>query len=252
MRDQLRDKAYYDKYIAMTKSFIEEDLQELDSYKDEGKASCVFSLVQYTHGVIVMRYSRGDTIESMRESVQKSYEILQLRRKVLNSVKIGERTMQMWENLSLGELYHYLTLLSFMVSLHFPAEDILNVLELVDHKDEDALLELVAAYFGKKEANAVQVSKYPKVHGKLVALIQAPPSEQPKLLKKYVERWYQLNKPIPWYDFHKGAEGAYEGYWCFEVALVVMLLGIDDQAVTAHPHYPADLVSHYRQQTHPQ
>lgn len=248
MRDQLRDKAYYDKVIAFTETTIEEFLQSLDGYKDEGKASCTFSLVKYAHDILAMRYSRGDAIESMRDSVQKSYEILQLRRKVLDSVKIEAGIREMWENLSLDKLYQYLTLLSFMISLRFPAEDILNVLTLIGHKDEDALLELVAVYFGRNEANAAQVSKYPKVYGNLVALTQANADEQPKLLKKYVGRWYQLNRPVYWHDIHKGAEGAYVGYWCFEVALVVMLLGIDDSAVAEHPHYPADLVRHYRQQ----
>ncbi len=36
------------------------------------------------------------------------------------------------------------------------------------------------------------------------------------------------------------------GYWCFEAALVAMLWNIDDTAVAGHPHYPVDLVRHYR------
>jgi hypothetical protein len=248
MRDQLQDKAYYDKWIEFTETkAIEESLQELGSLMDEGKALCVSSLVNYAHDVVVMRYSRGDTIESMRNSVQKAYEILQLRCRVLSSVKIDKRSHQMWKNLTLGNLYHYLTLLSFMVSLRFPVEDILNVLKLVNHEGEDALLELVAACLSG-DSHDVQDSKYPKVYGELVALTRAEAKEQPVLLKKYVERWYRLNKPVYWHDTHKGAEGAYKGYWCFEVALVVMLLGIDDSLTVAHPHYPADLVRHYRRQ----
>ncbi|MBD9354554.1 DUF1911 domain-containing protein [Methylomonas sp. EbA] len=49
-------------------------------------------------------------------------------------------------------------------------------------------------------------------------------------------------KPIYWHDSHEGAEGAYFGYWCFEAALVAMLFDIDDTAIAANPHYPADLV----------
>jgi hypothetical protein len=250
MRDKLRDKTYYDKYIHFVEmEGIGDCFQRLDGLKDEGKASYVTSLNGYIHSIIVMRYSRGDAIETMRNSVQKSYEILQLRRKVLDRVQIKASILEMWENLSLGVLFQYLAMLAFMVSLRFPAEDILNVLKLIDHEGEDALLELVAACFGKKEAKAIETSKYPKVYGELVDLIHAEVKEQPVLLKKYVESWYRKMKPLGWYNSHEGAEGAYDGYWCFEVALVVMLLGIDDSLVAEHPHYPVDLVRHYRQQT---
>ena len=41
---------------------------------------------------------------------------------------------------------------------------------------------------------------------------------------------------------------AYVGYWSFEAALVATLWGIDDSAFADHPHYPVDLVRHYRMQ----
>ena len=40
----------------------------------------------------------------------------------------------------------------------------------------------------------------------------------------------------------KGAEGAYFGYWCFDIALAVMLLDIPDAALKKSAYYPADLV----------
>jgi hypothetical protein len=179
--------------------------------------------------------------------VEQGHEVLQLRRKVLDSVKLEERTCAMWENLTLGRLYDSLSQLSFMVSLRFPAEKIVDALKQIGHEGEDALLALVAAHFGKGKPDEVQDSKYPTVYRDLVALSRASANEQPKLLKKYVERWYKLMKPVYWHNTHQGAEGAYKGYWCFDVALVVMLLGIDDSLVADHPYYPADLVRHYRQ-----
>lgn len=247
MRDQLRDEAYYNKYIGLTESAIASKQQKLGGYKDSGKAGCLFDIIMYAHAVIVMRYSRGDTVESMRKCIEKGHEMLQFRRRVMDGLQLDERTRHMWENLESGSLYRYLTLLAFMVSLRFPAEDILDVLRLVGYEGEDVLLELAAAHFGKEDAKVGQASTFPRVYGELVDLTRAEAKEQPGLLKKYVERWYRLNKPVYWHDTHKGAEGAYKGYWCFEAALVVMLLGIDDSQAQDHPHYPADLVRHYRQ-----
>jgi hypothetical protein len=249
MRDQLRDKAYYDKWTDFTETeVIDKTLRRFNSLNDESKARNASCFIDDMHNVISMRYSRGDSIASMRDSVQQAYELLQLWRKTLNSVQIDTGIRDMWENLTLGCLYHYLSLVAFMVSLRFPVEDILNVLKLVNHEGEDALLELIAMHLGK-DSKSVQDSKYPKIYGDLVALTRANADEQPKLLKKYVERWRKLVRSAGWPDTHKGAEGAYVGYWCFEVALVVMLLRVDDSLVAEHPHYPADLVRHYRQQT---
>jgi hypothetical protein len=60
----------------------------------------------------------------------------------------------------------------------------------------------------------------------------------------YVEGWYKRMKQAAWHNTHKGE--AYDGYWCFEGALVAMLLNIDDSALQGHIHYPADLVNYYR------
>jgi hypothetical protein len=76
MRDKLRDKAYYDKFVEFTEQTTEKWLRQLDSYGDEGKAGCTDDLVSYAHEAIVMRYSRGDAIGTMRDSVQKAGEIL--------------------------------------------------------------------------------------------------------------------------------------------------------------------------------
>jgi hypothetical protein len=74
--------------------------------------------------------------------------------------------------------------------------------------------------------------------------MDAPATQRPALLKAYVEGWYKRMKQADWYNTHKSE--AYSGYWCFEAALLVMLLNIDDSAVQGHIHYPVDLVNYWR------
>ncbi len=60
-------------------------------------------------------------------------------------------------------------------------------------------------------------------------------------LEKYLNNWYNLHKLDSWYDNHKKYRG-YSGYWCWEAAAVVKVMGLDDTRFKDHPHYPYDMV----------
>lgn len=67
-------------------------------------------------------------------------------------------------------------------------------------------------------------------------------------LQKFLKRWYKDLAGAPWYDSHKpdaqGRTGGYYGYWSFEAAAAVVLLGIeDDSSLHPYPHYPKDLIA---------
>ncbi|MEC3766282.1 MULTISPECIES: PoNe immunity protein domain-containing protein [Cupriavidus] len=67
-------------------------------------------------------------------------------------------------------------------------------------------------------------------------------------LQKFLKRWYKDLVGAPWYDTHKpdaqGRTSGYYGYWSFEAAAAVLLLGIEDDS-SLHPclYYPNELVS---------
>ena len=71
--------------------------------------------------------------------------------------------------------------------------------------------------------------------------IESNNEEAIKLVYKYLNDWYSLNKEMPWYDSHKRQWG-YSGYWCWEAAAVVKVMGLDDASFKEHPHYPYDIV----------
>src|SRR5690606_35064364 len=48
-------------------------------------------------------------------------------------------------------------------------------------------------------------------------------------LKHYLEKeWYPGHRDSGWYDTHKEKEDLYSGYWSFESAAVVKIMGLDD------------------------
>jgi hypothetical protein len=247
-RDSRKNKEYFDKWIDFVqRRNINHDREQINTLiRDEGKAMCGDDLFKNSSELCVMRYSRGDAIPEMQDSVMQMIELLALKRSTLASVQLEKDVRQMYERLDLGTLYESLTLLAFMVSLRLSAKDVLQVLELVGHAGEDAILDRVAHVFGDSTRKIASQSKFSKIYDPLVEVMTAPIEQRAAKLKKYLEGWYNRMKPIYWHDNHEGAEGAYFGYWCFEAALVAMLFDVDDTSLRDHPHYPADLVAHFK------
>lgn len=82
------------------------------------------------------------------------------------------------------------------------------------------------------------------------AIDEDDPEEQSSLMKEAVERWYPANEGQPFHDTHKQIEdngsGGYFGYWCFELAALTVILGIDDSSFRDHVTYPKDLADYAR------
>lgn len=247
MRDEIKDKDYFDRGILFKQNAINEDKDRPNSLpRPEGRVGSADNLCTRSVLLAVQLYSRGDAIPDMRDSVLQMIELLALKRSTLASVQLEKDVRLMYERLDLGTLYESLTLLAFMVSLRLPASDIRYVLELIGHPGEDAMLDHAAHVFGDATRKIAPQSKFPKIYDGLTDVITSSPDQRPAKLKKFVESWYKKMKPISWHDNHKGGEGAYFGYWCFEAALVAMLFNIDDSAVLNHVNYPGDLTRHYR------
>lgn len=68
----------------------------------------------------------------------------------------------------------------------------------------------------------------------------------------YVDsEWYDENEGVFWHDARDLKMGGFYGYWCFEVAAINVIYGIDDSALRDHRYYPTDLVDYHRQSVSP-
>jgi len=236
---------YFDKGIAFRQKTIDRDKDSVNSLPlPKGRASSVHSLCERSVMLCIQRYSRGDAIAEIKQSVTQMAQIFGLRYKTILSIDLDKGVREMWENLTLTQLYDNLTCLTFIVSLRYPADDKADVLKWIGHEGEDGLLDRVAVQLGEESRRIAETSKYVDVYDALIAVIDAATEDRSLLLKNYVESWYKRMKIISWHGNHKGE--AYVGYWCFEAALVAMLWNIDDSAFANHKNYPADLVKFYR------
>ncbi|MCW8200585.1 DUF1911 domain-containing protein [Verminephrobacter aporrectodeae subsp. tuberculatae] len=80
----------------------------------------------------------------------------------------------------------------------------------------------------------------------LDALAQ-PPEQRSAALAAHMDNWYRLMRPLGWKPKHARSKSYFFCDFAFEVALAVCAYDIDDSSFRDHPHYPRDLVDHYRE-----
>lgn len=79
------------------------------------------------------------------------------------------------------------------------------------------------------------------------ALTEDDPVEQLSELNLFLKHWYKDLAGTGWHDAHL-ADGGYYGYWSFEAAAAVILLGIEnDSSLHKYLYYPKDLVAWSRE-----
>ena len=248
MRDTIQNKDYFDKGIAFKQKTIERHKSTLNDLPlHSGRASQLFSLCERSVMLCTQRYSRGDALDDMEPSIRQMLQLFQLRSLTMPTLDLEPKEREMWGNLTLSKLYDHLTCLAFAVSQRYPAESYHKLFQFIGHAGKDGLLDRIAVQMGEQNRPVVSASKFTKEYNALVAVIDALAEARPALLKTYVENWYKKHmRGSALYGTHKSE--AYVGYWCFEAALVAMLWKIDDSTFAEHPHYPVDLVRHYRTQ----
>ena len=83
---------------------------------------------------------------------------------------------------------------------------------------------------------------FPEVYAPPLEVWCSAANQREARFRGYAASWKNIISPIYWTDSLKEANGAYFGYWCFDIALTVMLLDIPDTALKKRAYYPADLV----------
>ena len=247
-RDQNKDEEYFKKRVEFTDNVIREDMPAVERFhRVEGRAGMASDLVRYCLQEIISRYSRGDAIESIRPAVWQWIEAKEIQQRVHTGLPPDlSNIRQMYEKLTLDTVYDALTMLAFGAALRFKKDEQARLIAAIGHQGEDALIDLAAQMLGDANRTLSASCKYPKIYQPLLDVWQAEPDQRAAKLQAYAKDWKRKIKPIYWSNSLEGAEGAYFGYWCFDIALSAMLLDIDDRGLLNNPYYPKDLVQHYR------
>jgi Domain of unknown function (DUF1911)/Domain of unknown function (DUF1910) len=234
-RDLLKDQDYLDSRIEKLESLLAGNKKTLE----EGKVSTE-QLIDYQSHVAsrmlqlaILTYSSGKSVDEMLPLIAESLPLI----------------YTSWEYKGeepLPDYFHddYSTILwigSILVCLEPSGESLEKVRQIWSQANrKDWLLDFIFSNGKVRDGGETQLLlEKPYFYLKEVARSQKP---EP-LLKRYLENeWYKGHKDCYWYENHRGRHETYFGYWSFESAAIVKILGIDDSSFRDNQYYPKDML----------
>lgn len=250
MRDNLKDKQHFTYWISES----ENGFNNLSIKLQNGEVSLERvnfvkrAMVNYMNNIILSKYSRGDTINELKlyllDAIQLTFEswdgfglLYHMGQKKLNQYGLSTYDELLWM-MSLGYL--------------LDIED-LDFKKLVAVIDRDQVKDYLYEFIIRaklKDRQPITEENYeiyffaPKTYELLrAAITETNKVDAEKMVAKFVRKdWYNNHKEAGWYNSHISKHNRYYGYWSFETAAVVKILGLDDSSFIDCQYYPKDLV----------
>ena len=243
MRDSHKTADYFADNISFATNAMLKRFQDTEQFpRIEGRPGRAHDLLAYALQIVILRYSAGDEIQAIKASVLQWVEARELQQRVLASLPPKHEDKVMYERITLDTVYDALTMMAFGRALHFKSTEMKRLIDAIGHPGEDALIDEGARALGNVQRTVAETCKFPKVYDPLLEVWRCDPSERPAKLLAFSKVCKKKIKPVYWSDSLNGAEGAYFGYWCFDVALAAIALNIEDSSLRDNPYYPGDLV----------
>lgn len=143
-----------------------------------------------------------------------------------------------------------LWMLSLGYLLDVSEEEFRKLVAVIDRDNvKDCLFEFIISAKIKDRAPIKEESYrehfgVPQVFAKLrTAIVETDKTKAEQLVKEFITKdWYKNHRDAGWYNSHKSPHNAYFGYWSFETAAVVKIMGLDDSSFRDCQYYPKDLL----------
>lgn len=254
MRDTfIKQIDYFERAIEVNGNLFQNSLDRLKNNKikneniQHAKHLISFDAIQ----ILLAKYSRGDSMNELKEEFPK----------VLKYMKDGwddsvvkfkmGRPAKLYDFYWINDYCYMLWMLSFATLLKVSKNEIDILHNLIEKGNiDDKLLLYILGHLNKKLYAKTSIQKYEpfkRIYKK--AEVENIDSQH---LKKYLQNWYKHTNYLTWHNYLNSVEKgkfSYFGYWSFEAAAVVAILGLDDSSFRDNPYYPKDLVDYYRAET---
>lgn len=250
MRDTRSDEAYFAVYIEKAAARMLRNSAKLDSYLNDPVRGTYypqdFSLFEFTaFSLFQASYSAGESIEHLRPRLDQATDAFLLAKKsdvqYMQEDKVAIRhNFRTRRDIYISALW----ILSLNILFDSSEDRIKEVITASGNDGVDGVFDLIASRYVTDRPVADE-AVYAAPYRRLLEVFHAPEEDRAKLVNSFLKVWYQQNKKTDWWGEAERIQlGSvlYSGYWCFEAAAVVKLLGIDDSLFRDNEYYPADLV----------
>ena len=226
MRDNRKNQQYWNDLKAQLRKSLDTIAQAASADGISARMRTRMKLRDHNNSFnfFLASYSAGDDLRTCRElymqCLHKAEEIWELKTDYVDLIRY----------VSLGVLFGVnpgeAGILSRMVNVSGYADRLLC-----------AMLRSLDPTCPLKECDSV-----PAPYDKAAAVLDMDRAEAENALVRYLNKdWYLGHRTCLWYDEHKRDDFTYLGYWSFEAAALVKILGLYDRELAAAPYYPPEL-----------
>ncbi|MDA2237847.1 PoNi-like cognate immunity protein [Bacillus cereus group sp. Bc222] len=244
MRDHLCIEEKCKRGIEYHKEFIEENREEIKSLEEDEKNG-IQRYPNDNKSIILENYLSNfiHEMNDIRAMYSLGEDISKMEVYFYNAIDDLEHTGAS----KVGYIY-MLWIISLGILLETDKKNIERLKKIVDKKNvNDAVIDflLCASDIGYTKMTNVYFKENPYAKTReIIELAQTDKKEASKRLQTYMEKeWFKGHYDYEWKNAHK--EPGYVGYWSFETATIVKILGLDDTSLKDNNHYPYDL-AHYK------
>lgn len=251
MRDSLvNSKSYFELFIEEKVNLIVDSNERINNgiLTEDQIPFAKYQIFLFSLEILIAKYSAGFSSEELRKDYSKAIILLsdgwedsvvkfKSGNKIIDQYMLNQYCYMVWM-LSIGILLkvtnNEITILKNLVTKGGIKDEL--VLFLLEALTKDQTKEERAKTTYKPFKNLVKSNEYHNISSKDV--------------KKYIAGWYKNTKLLTWHNYSASIDRAkyYYGYWSFESAAIVAILGLDDSKFRDNEYYPKDLVDYHRSQ----
>lgn len=254
MRDPDGDLKFYNESVEeyaknLLRPFVEKDPCE------KLRKSLYFENLRNVAESLRFRYGRGDSLTEIQEFFDKEgWPFYQKSIAALSeSVTPSGEPYPNFHDITIYEYapWEVLTLMAFFICKNPSAEHLLNHQLWLDADEPCRMIDVLMKAFVPDYPYRADY-KYKSTQFRdtwmtpLLSALAQPAEKRDAAVAEHMGNWHRLMRQQGW----KPKRAPTDSLWChfaFEVALAVCAYDIDDSSFKDHPHYPRDLVEHYRQ-----
>lgn len=202
-----------------------------------------YARAEYALDLMSLSYSAGTDVATLRAffpALLAYFEEYALYSEALNRTPEGLSTQG--AHIALRDLAFQKAnrLLCFAILLGWQ-EFVPRIMAIIDYNNpRDGMLERIALVFMERPQPLPSECTRHLPYYKTLAIFDAHPVDRQKLMREYLEDWYEASRREPYYDSHARGN-QFLGYWSWEAAAITVALGIDDRLYRELAFYPRDM-----------
>ncbi len=230
MRTTVKNLEYFQNYITLNNEDIEffEDGLKSGTTKEDRVPAVNRQIFTTSIHTLIAKYSAGSPLDEIKNDFPE----------VIGRLEKG------WQNegkkIYFDNYILMLWMLSLSVLLDVDKSDLLKIVNILDTSSQnDYLLDIIIASKLSDRKISPEIL-YPAEFGFLKNLLE---NKDVSALKNYLDNyWYKKMKSAYWFDNDKNKNEVFFGYWSFESAAFVKILGLQDAVLEDQQYYPYELV----------